>query len=166
MSFPVLYIRSCWFCCSVASNCLQPHGLQHTRLPCPSPARRACSNSCPSSRWCHLAISCPVIPFFFCLQSFPASGSFSNESDHYIKWPTYWSFSISSSNEYSGLISFRFDGLISLQPKGLSRIFSLLVICFIYSSLSSANPNPLIYPSLPSALATIDLFSMSESLLL
>ena len=63
------------FSCSVTSNSLQPHGLQHARLPCPSPTPRACSNSCPWSQWCHPTISSSVIPFS-CLQSFPASGSF------------------------------------------------------------------------------------------
>ena len=58
------------------SNSLQPHGLQHARLPCPSPAPGACSNSCPSSWWRHPIISSSVIPFSSCLQSFPASGSF------------------------------------------------------------------------------------------
>ena len=61
---------------SVASNPLQPHGLQHSRLPCPSPFPRACSNSCPLCQWCHPTISSSVIPFSSCLQSFPASGSF------------------------------------------------------------------------------------------
>ena len=60
---------------SVVSNFLQPHGLQHTRPPCPSPTPRACSNSCPLSQWCHPIISSSVIPFFSCLQSFQASGS-------------------------------------------------------------------------------------------
>ena len=60
---------------SVVSDSLQPHGLQHTRLLCPSPTLRACSNSCPLSRWCHSTISFSVIPFS-CLQSFPASVSF------------------------------------------------------------------------------------------
>ena len=64
------------FSCSVASDSLQPHGLQHARLPCPSPIPRACSNSCPSSQWYHPAISSFVIPFSSCLQSFPESGSF------------------------------------------------------------------------------------------
>ena len=64
------------FSCSVVSNSLQPHWLQHTRLPCPSPTPRACSNSCPSSQWCHPTISTSVIPFSSSLQSFPASGSF------------------------------------------------------------------------------------------
>ena len=62
--------------CSVMSNSLEPHGLQHSRLPCPSPTPRACSNSCPSSQWCHPTISSSVAPFSSCLQSFPASGSF------------------------------------------------------------------------------------------
>ena len=60
---------------SVVSNSLRPHGRQHTRLPCPSPPPRVCSNSCPLSQWCHPTISSFVIPFSF-LQSFPASGSF------------------------------------------------------------------------------------------
>ena len=58
------------------SSSLQPHGLQHTRLPCPSPTPRAFSISCPLSRWCHPIISSSVIPFFSRLQSFPAAGSF------------------------------------------------------------------------------------------
>ena len=61
---------------SVVSNSLLPHGLQHPRLPCPSPTSRVYPNSCPSSRWCHPTISSSVIPFSSCLQSFPASGSF------------------------------------------------------------------------------------------
>ena len=62
--------------CSVVCNSLWLHGLQHSRPPCPSPTPRACSNSCPLSRWCHPTISSSVIPFSFLLQSFPASGSF------------------------------------------------------------------------------------------
>ena len=58
------------------SDSLWPHGLQHARLPCPSPTSGACSNSCPLSRWCHPTILSSVIPFSSCLQSFPASGSF------------------------------------------------------------------------------------------
>ena len=64
------------FSCSVVSNSLWPHGLQHTRIPCPSPAPGACSDSCPLSWWCHPTISFSVVPFSSCLQSFPASGSF------------------------------------------------------------------------------------------
>ena len=64
------------FSCSVVSDSLRPHGLQHARPRCPSPTPTACSNSCPSSRWCHPTISPSVIPFSSCLQSLPASGSF------------------------------------------------------------------------------------------
>ena len=89
-----------------------PHGLQHTRPPCPSPTPGACANSSPLSRWHHQAISSSVVPFSSCFQSFPASGSFL-ESVVRIRWPTYqsFSFSISPSNDYSGLISFRVDWL-------------------------------------------------------
>ena len=64
------------FSCSVASDALQPHGLQHARPPCPSPTPGVYSNSCPLSRWCHPTISSSVVPFSSCPQSFPASGSF------------------------------------------------------------------------------------------
>ena len=67
---------SAQFSCSVVSDSLQPHGLQHTRLPCPSPTDGVYSNSCPLSRWCHPTISSSVIPFSSSLQSFPASRSF------------------------------------------------------------------------------------------
>ena len=94
---------------------LQPHGLQHTRPPCPSPTPRACSNSGPSSWWCHPTISSSVISFSSCFQSFPASGTFLR-----IRWPKYWSFSfsINPSNEYSGLISFRIDWFDLLTVQG------------------------------------------------
>ena len=59
------------FSCSVMTDSLRPHGLQHTRLPCPSPTPGACSNSCTSSQWCYPTISSSVIPFSSCLQSFP-----------------------------------------------------------------------------------------------
>ena len=112
------------------SDSLQHHGLQHTRLLCPSPTPGACSNSCPSSWWCHPTISSSVIPFSSCLQSFFSIRVFSKESVLHIRWPKYWSFSfsISPSNKYSGLISFRMDWfdliavqgtLKSLQPHSL-----------------------------------------------
>ena len=72
----LLLVQFSQFSCSVISNSLQPHGLQHTRFHCPSPIPRACSNSCPLSRWCHPTISSSVAPFSSHLQSFPASGSF------------------------------------------------------------------------------------------
>ena len=72
----IMIFNSVQFSHSVMSDSLQPHGLQHTRLPCPSPTPRACSNSCPLSRWCHPTISSSVVPFSSHLQSFPASGYF------------------------------------------------------------------------------------------
>ena len=69
-------MASVQFSHSVVSDSLQLHGLKHARLPCPSSTPGACSNSCPSSRWCHPAISSSVIPFSSCLQSFPPSGTF------------------------------------------------------------------------------------------
>ena len=142
---------------SVVSDSLWPHGLQHSRLPCLSPTPEACSNSCPLSQWSHPTILSSVVPF--CPQIFPSIRVFSSESVFHIRWPTYWSFSfsISPSNEYSGLISFRIDwldlltvqgilksllqhhssnawlllrlpGLISLLSKRLSRVFSNITI--------------------------------------
>ena len=76
-SFRWYFLRtSVQFSHSVMSNSLQPYGLQHVRLPCPSPTPGVYSNSCPSSWWCHPTIISSVIPFSSCLQSFPASGSF------------------------------------------------------------------------------------------
>ena len=110
---------------SVMSDPLWPHGLQHARLPCPSPAPGACSNSCPSSRWCHPTISSSVVPIS-CLQSFPALGSF----------PVSWFFTLGGQN-FGASVSesvppvniqdwfpLGLTGLISLQSKGLSSIFS------------------------------------------
>ena len=107
-----------WFSCSLVSNSLGLYGLLCSRLPCPSPSLRACSNSGPLSQCCHPTNSSSFIPFSSCLQSFPASRSFS------MSWlfaSKDWSFSfcISPSNEHSGL-----TGLISLVSKGLSRVFS------------------------------------------
>ena len=95
---------------SVVSNSLWPNGLQHARLPCPSPTPRAYSNSHPSSQWCHPNISSSVVPFSSCLQSWPASGFFSL-SQFFTSGGQNRSFtlSISPSNEYSELISFTID---------------------------------------------------------
>ena len=146
------------FSCPVMSDVLEPHGLQHTRPPCPLPSPKVCPSSCSLHQWCLPVISASEVLFSFCPQSFPASGSFlmnhlfasddqntgasvsasvlpviiqcwfplgstglisllakglsevfSSEWDLWIMWPKYWSFSfsISPSNEYSGLISFR-----------------------------------------------------------
>ena len=105
------------FSCSVMSDSLQPHGLQHTRSPCPSPTPRVYSNSSielvmPSN---HLILCCPLLlPSFF-----PSIRVFSSKSVLCIRWPKYWSFSfsISPSNEYSGLISFRIDWLDLCSPR-------------------------------------------------
>ena len=112
------------FCCfSVTQPCptLWPHGLQHTRLPCPSLSPRAFPSSHPLSRWCPPTISSSVSLFSFCLQSFQASGSFSNELAVHIRWPKYWIFTISPSNEYSGLLSFRIDWFDLLASQGTLR---------------------------------------------
>ena len=110
------------------SDSLQPHGLQHARLPCPPLSSRVCSNSSPLSSWCCLTISFSVALFSFCLQFFPASGSFPMSHLH-TRCQNYWSFSFSISpfDEYLGLISFRidwFDLLAGFNSKGLSRVFS------------------------------------------
>ena len=111
---------------SVMSDSLRPHGLQHTRLPCPSPTPRACSNSWPSSQWCYPTISSSVIPFSSHLQSFPASGTF-QMSQFFASGGQ----SIGASASASVLpiniqdwFSLRWTGWISLQSKGLSRVFS------------------------------------------
>ena len=101
------------------SDSLRPHGLQHTRLPCPSPTPRACSNSCPLSRRCHPTISSSVIPSppAFNLSQHQALFQGVSSSHQVAK---YWSFSfsISLSNEYSGLISFRMDWLDLPEVQG------------------------------------------------
>ena len=102
---------------SVVSDSLWPHGLQHTRIPCPSLAPGVCSNSCPLSWWCHPTNSSSLVPFSSCSQAFPASGSFP-VSQLCIRWPEYWSFSFSLSNEYSGLVSFRIDWFDLLAVQG------------------------------------------------
>ena len=109
------------FSCSVISDSLQPHGLQHAGLRCPSPSPRACSNSCPLSRWCHptiLFILCH--PLLLCPSVLSSIRVFSNESVLHIRWLKYWSFSfsISPSNENSGLIFFRMDWLDLLAVQG------------------------------------------------
>jgi len=114
-------VSSVQFSCSVMSDSLRSHGLQHSRLPCPSSTPGAYSNSCPLSRWCHPTISSSVIPFSSRPQSFPAAESkFSSESVLCIRWPKYWSFSFSISpfSEYSELISFRMDWLDLLAVQG------------------------------------------------
>ena len=110
---------------SVSQSCLtlcEPHGLQHARLPCPSPTPRICSNSCPSSQWRHPTISSSVDPFS-CPQSFPASGSFQ------MSQPFAWGgqstgVSASASVNTQDWSPLEWTSWISLQSKGLSRVFS------------------------------------------
>ena len=104
----------------VVSDSFRPHGLQHARWPCPSPTPGACSNSCPSSQWCHPDHLILCYPFLLLPSIFPRIRVFPNESVLHIRWPLYWnfSFSISPSNEYSGLISFRMDWLDLLAIQG------------------------------------------------
>ena len=111
---------------SVVSDSWWPHGLQHARLPCPSPTPRDCLNSYPWSHWCHPTISSSVIPLSSCLQSFPASGSFPVS-----QFLTSGGQSIEVSASASVLpmniqdwFPLGWTGLISLQSKGLSRVFS------------------------------------------
>ena len=103
---------------------LQPHGLQHVRLPCPSLSSRVCSDLCSLSWKCHATISSSAV-LLLLPSIFPSIRVFSSESVLHIRWPKYWSFSfsISPSNEYLGLISFRIDwfNLLAVQgtPKNL-----------------------------------------------
>ena len=115
--FPV----SVQFSCSVMSDSLWSQGLQHTRPPCPSPTPGVHSNSCPSSWWYH---SNPLIlcrPLLLPPSIFPSIRVFSDESVLPIRWPKYWSFSISPSNEHPGLISFTMDWLDLLAVQGTLR---------------------------------------------
>ena len=98
---------------------LRPYGLQHARLPCPSPTPSACSNSCPLSRWCHPTTS-SCRPLLLLLSIFPGIRVFSNELVLCIRWPKYWSFSFSikPSNEYSGMTSFTMDWLNLFTVQG------------------------------------------------
>ena len=126
ISLSSMTIRSDHISCSVMSNSLQPHESQHTRPPCPSPTPGVHSGSRPSSQWCHPAISSSVVPFSSCPQSLPASESF--PVSQLFTWG-------GQSTGVSALASFlpkkaqgwspsEWTGWISLQSKGLSRVFS------------------------------------------
>ena len=126
-------VRSCCFCFSsvqfshlVVSDSLWPHVPQHARPPCPSPTPRVHPNPCPSSRWRHPTILSSVVPFFFCPQSFPTSGSF--PMSQFFAWggqsigvsaPT--SVLLMNTQDWSPL---GWTGWVSLQSKRLSRVFS------------------------------------------
>ena len=111
---------------SVMSDSLWPHGLQHTRLPCPSLSPRICLNSCPLSWWCHPTISSSVVPFSSCLQSFPASGSFQMSQ---LFTSDSQSIRVSASTPILSMniqdwFPLGWTDWISLQSKGLSKVFS------------------------------------------
>ena len=124
------FLWLCCCCCSVISDSLRPRGLQHTRLPCPSPSPGACSNSRPLSPWCHLTILSSVTPFSSCLPSFSASGSF----------PVSWLFTSGGKNTGASASAsvlpiniqdwfpLGLTGLISLLSKGFSRVFSNTIV--------------------------------------
>ena len=111
---------------SVVSDSLWPHGLQHARPPCPTPTPGVESNSCPLSRWCHPTVSSSIVPFCSCLQSFPASGSF-QMSQLFASGGQSIRVSASASvlpMNIQELFPLGWTGWISLQSKGLSRVFS------------------------------------------
>ena len=107
------------FSCSVVSDSLRPHESQHARPPCPSPTPGVHSDSCPSSQWCHPAISSSVVPFSSCPQIPPSLRVFSNESTLCMRWPKYWSFSFS---------------IIPRSPKSLFSLMWHLII-FLFGRL-------------------------------
>jgi len=124
--FILLYFHAVQFNCSVVSDSLWPHGLQHTRLPCPSPTPGAYLNSCPLSRWCHPTIPSSVVPFSSCLQSFPASGSFP-VSEFFPSGGQSIGVSASASvlpKNIQGWFPSEWTSWISLLSKGLTRVFS------------------------------------------
>ena len=115
-----------FFSLSVMLNSLRPHGLQHARLSCPSLSPGVCSNSCPLSRWCHPTISSSVVPVSSCPQSFPASGSFL--MSQLFTWDSQ-SIRVSASTSVLPMNTqdwspLGWTGWISLQSKGLARVFS------------------------------------------
>ena len=121
--FPIASVQ---FSCSVMSDSLWPHESQHARPPCPSPTPGVYPNPCPSSRWYHPAISSSVVPFFSCPQSFPASRSFPMSQ---LFASGGQSVGVSASalvlpKDTQGWSPSEWTGWISLQSKGLSRVFS------------------------------------------
>ena len=122
----MLDFSSAQFIHCVVSNSFRPHGLQHTWPPCPSPIPGVYPNSCPLSWWCHPTISSSVIPFSSCFQSFPASGCFPMSQffasdDRSIGVSALASVLPMNTQDWSPL---EWTGLICLQSKGLSRVFS------------------------------------------
>ena len=143
-SYLIFQFSSVQFSRSVVSDCLQPHDLQHARPPCLSPTPRVHSNSCPLSQWCHPAISSSVVPFSSCPQSLPTSESF--PMSQLFSWG-------GQSTGVSALVSvlpmniqgwspLDWIGWISLQSKGLSRVFSNTTVQKHHSSVLSFLHSP------------------------
>ena len=129
-TFSLTSFSSVQFSCSVFSNSLRSHDLQHDRHPCPTPTPGACSNSCPLSQWYHPTISSSVIPFFSCLKSFPASGSFPM-SQFFTSGGHSTGVSASTSilpMNIQGWFSLGLTDLISWLSKGLSSVFTSTTI--------------------------------------
>ena len=140
----IIEFSSVQFSHSVVFDSLWPHGLQHTRPPCPSPTPGVFSNSCPLSWWCHTTISSSVIPFSSCLQSFPASGSFPM-SQFFASGGQSIGGSASASvlpMNIQDWFPLGWTGWISLVSKGLSRVFSNTTVQSINSSALSLLHSP------------------------
>ena len=121
-----IWAHSFQFSCSVISDSLQLLAVQHARLPCLSPTPGACSNSCPSSQWCHPTLSSSVVPFSSCLQSFPASGSFPR-NQFFTSGGQSIGVSVSASvlpKNIQDWFPLGWTDMISLPCKELSRVFS------------------------------------------
>ena len=127
---------------SVMSDSVRPHGLQHTRLPCPSLSPGVCSNSCPLSQWCHPTYFIFSRPLLLLSSNFPGIRVFYNEWALCIRWPKYWNFSfiVSPSNEYSGMIS-------SVQFSCLVMSDSLWTHGPQHARLPYPSPTPRVYPN-------------------
>ena len=128
--YKIFLSNSVHFSQSVVSDSLRPHEPQHARPPCPSPTPRVYWNSCPSSRWCHPTISSSVVPFSSCLESFAASGSFP------VSQLFAWGGQIIGVSASALVLPMNtqnwsalgWTGWISLQSKGLSRVFSNIIV--------------------------------------
>ena len=123
---PNISVVSVQFSCSMLfmSDYVHSYGLQHARLPCPSPTPGAYSNSCPSSWWCHPTISSSVIPFSYCPQSLPASGSFPMSQFFASGGQRIGASAAVLPMNIQDWFPLGLTGLVSLQSKGLSRVFS------------------------------------------
>ena len=138
-----MYFSSVQSSRSVVSDSLWPHELQHARPPCPSPTPGVHPNSCPLCQWCHPTISSSVIPFSCCPQSFPASGSLQitqlfSSGGQTIRVSAWASVLPMDSQDWFPL---GWTGWISLQSKGLSRVFSLRTMCLAAMGIRCLWPN-------------------------